>query len=28
MVEHGETRQVFEHPAQDETARYVGGHFG
>ena len=28
MVEHGETRQVFEHPAQDETASYVGGRFG
>ncbi|HXW45608.1 MAG TPA: phosphate ABC transporter ATP-binding protein PstB [Streptosporangiaceae bacterium] len=28
MVEHGSTEQVFEHPAQDETARYVGGRFG
>jgi phosphate transport system ATP-binding protein len=28
LVEHGETRQVFEHPAQEETANYVGGRFG
>jgi phosphate transport system ATP-binding protein len=28
MVEYGETRQLFEHPAEDETARYVGGRFG
>ncbi len=28
MVEHGETRQVFEHPAEAETASYVGGRFG
>jgi phosphate transport system ATP-binding protein len=28
MVEHGDTVQLFEHPAQDETARYVGGRFG
>ncbi|MGO9725346.1 MAG: phosphate ABC transporter ATP-binding protein [Streptosporangiaceae bacterium] len=28
MVEHGDTRQLFDHPAQEETARYVGGHFG
>lgn len=28
MVEHGETRQVFEEPAHDETARYVSGRFG
>ena len=28
MVEHGETPQVFEHPAEEETARYVGGRFG
>jgi phosphate transport system ATP-binding protein len=28
MVEHGDTTQVFENPAQDETARYVGGRFG
>ena len=28
LVEHGDTKQLFEHPAQEETARYVGGHFG
>ncbi len=28
MVEHGQTRQVFEHPAQEETANYVRGRFG
>ena len=28
LVEHGPTTQVFEHPAEDETAHYVGGHFG
>jgi phosphate transport system ATP-binding protein len=28
MVEHGETRQIFEHPAEEETASYVGGRFG
>jgi phosphate transport system ATP-binding protein len=28
MVEHGETKQVFEHPAEEETARYVTGRFG
>jgi phosphate transport system ATP-binding protein len=28
LVEHGETRQVFENPAEEETARYVGGRFG
>jgi ABC-type sugar transport system ATPase subunit len=28
MVECGETKQVFEHPAEEETARYVGGRFG
>jgi phosphate transport system ATP-binding protein len=28
MVEHGETRQIFENPAEEETARYVGGRFG
>jgi phosphate transport system ATP-binding protein len=28
LVEHGETRQVFESPVQDETARYVSGRFG
>ena len=28
MVEHGETKQVFENPAEEETAQYVGGRFG
>jgi len=28
MVEYGETKQLFEHPAEDETARYVAGRFG
>jgi phosphate transport system ATP-binding protein len=28
MVEYGQTRQLFENPAEDETARYVGGRFG
>jgi phosphate transport system ATP-binding protein len=28
MVEHGETRQIFENPAEEETASYVGGRFG
>jgi phosphate transport system ATP-binding protein len=28
MVEHGETSEVFEHPAEEETAQYVGGRFG
>jgi phosphate transport system ATP-binding protein len=28
MVEHGSTDQVFEHPAHEETAHYVGGRFG
>jgi len=28
LVEHGETRQVFENPAEEETAHYVGGRFG
>jgi phosphate transport system ATP-binding protein len=28
MVEHGETKQVFEHPQHEETANYVGGRFG
>ncbi len=28
LVEHGNTSQVFEHPAEDETARYVQGRFG
>ena len=28
LVEHGDTGQVFEHPAHDETAQYVAGHYG
>jgi phosphate transport system ATP-binding protein len=28
LVEHGETRQLFDSPAEDETAQYIGGHFG
>jgi phosphate transport system ATP-binding protein len=28
MVEHGDTRQLFDHPEHEETARYVSGHFG
>jgi phosphate transport system ATP-binding protein len=28
MVEHGDTSQLFDHPAEDETAHYVGGRFG
>jgi len=28
LVEHGETRQLFENPAEQETADYIGGHFG
>jgi phosphate transport system ATP-binding protein len=28
LVEHGPTSQVFEHPAKEETARYVSGRFG
>jgi phosphate transport system ATP-binding protein len=28
MVEHGDTQQVFENPAEEETAQYVGGRFG
>jgi phosphate transport system ATP-binding protein len=28
LVEHGDTRQVFENPAEEETAHYVGGRFG
>jgi phosphate transport system ATP-binding protein len=28
LVEQGETTQVFEHPAKEETAHYVGGRFG
>jgi phosphate transport system ATP-binding protein len=28
LVEHGETKQVFESPTREETARYVSGRFG
>ena len=28
MVEHGDTQQVFEDPAEEETANYVSGRFG
>jgi phosphate transport system ATP-binding protein len=28
MVEHGETQQIFENPAEEETAHYVSGRFG
>jgi phosphate transport system ATP-binding protein len=28
LVEHGPTKQVFEHPAREETAHYVSGRFG
>jgi phosphate transport system ATP-binding protein len=28
LVEHGDTEQIFEHPAKEETANYVNGHFG
>jgi len=28
MVEHGPTKQLFEHPAEEETANYVSGRFG
>ena len=28
LVEHGTTQQVFENPAEEETAHYVGGRFG
>jgi phosphate transport system ATP-binding protein len=28
LVEHGPTKQLFEHPAEEETANYVGGRFG
>jgi len=28
LVEHGETRQLFENPEREETARYVSGRFG
>jgi phosphate transport system ATP-binding protein len=28
LVEHGDTQQVFENPAEEETAHYIGGRFG
>jgi phosphate transport system ATP-binding protein len=28
LVEHGQTQQIFENPAEEETARYVQGRFG
>jgi phosphate transport system ATP-binding protein len=28
LVEHGDTKQVFEQPAEEETANYVTGRFG
>ena len=28
LVEQGDTGQIFESPAEEETAQYVGGHFG
>ncbi len=28
LVEHGDTQQVFENPAEEETANYVSGRFG
>jgi phosphate transport system ATP-binding protein len=28
MVEHGDTERVYEHPAHEETARYVRCRFG
>jgi phosphate transport system ATP-binding protein len=28
LVEHGDTKQVFENPAEEETAHYVTGRFG
>jgi phosphate transport system ATP-binding protein len=28
LVEHGATSQLFEHPEEQETADYIGGHFG
>ncbi len=27
-VEHGDTAQLFENPAHEDTARYVSGRFG
>ena len=28
LVEQGDTNQIFDSPAEEETAQYVGGHFG
>jgi phosphate transport system ATP-binding protein len=28
LVEHGDTKELFKNPAEEETARYVGGRFG
>ncbi len=28
VVEHGDTEQIFDNPAEEETAQYVGGRFG
>jgi phosphate transport system ATP-binding protein len=28
LVEHGDTRQIFDNPAEEETAQYVSGRFG
>ncbi len=28
LVEHGDTKQVFENPVEEETAHYVSGRFG
>ncbi|MEP7023215.1 MAG: phosphate ABC transporter ATP-binding protein [Actinomycetota bacterium] len=28
LVEYGDTQQVFENPAEEETAHYIGGRFG
>jgi phosphate transport system ATP-binding protein len=28
LIEHGDTAQVFEDPADEQTARYVAGHYG
>jgi len=28
LAEYGQTQQIFEHPASEETERYIGGEFG
>jgi ABC-type phosphate transport system ATPase subunit len=28
LVEHGDTAQVFEDPAQEQTAHYIAGRYG